>query len=321
MTAPAANPRDPHKVNTLVSAAGADPCDGAVRWTPARSLWNAAMLLATLVFAPMLFTWGALAAFLALSAVTLCCGYSVGFHRRLIHRSFDCPPWLERVLVWLGTATGVGGPLGMIRAHDLRDWGQREPRCHPYLSHRGGFVRDGWWNLHCRLVLARPPVFDLGAGLGSDRFYAFLERTWMLQQLPIALALYACGGWPWVVWGVCARVSACATMHWFISYFAHTRGPQRWIVDDAGIQAHDVAIAAIPTMGESWHNNHHAFPGSARHGLHPGQPDAGYRFIRLLAWLGLAWNVQTPETLPPRPGLSIVRAGAARAAQETASAA
>ena len=99
-------------------------------------------------------------------------------------------------------------------------------------------------------------------------------------------------------------------MHWFISYFAHTRGPQSWLVDGAGVQAHDVPIAAIPTMGESWHNNHHALPGSARHGLYPGQVDPGYRFIQILESFGLAWNVQLPSRLPPRPGITPVRPGA-----------
>jgi stearoyl-CoA desaturase (delta-9 desaturase) len=100
-------------------------------------------------------------------------------------------------------------------------------------------------------------------------------------------------------------------MHWLISYYAHTRGPQSWTVDGAGVQAHDVPVAAIPTMGESWHNNHHAFPASARHGLYPGQSDLGYRFIQCLEFLGLAWDVQTPDTLPPRPGLTPVRPDAA----------
>jgi len=78
-------------------------------------------------------------------------------------------------------------------------------------------------------------------------------------------------------------------------------------VDGAGVQAHDVPIAAIPTMGESWHNNHHAFPASARHGLYPGQPDPGYRFIQVLEVLGLAWDVQLPGNLPLRPGIRPVR--------------
>jgi len=64
-------------------------------------------------------------------------------HRRLIHRSYDCPLWLERLFVYLGTLVGMAGPYGMIRQHDIRDWAQRKPRCHPYLAHRSGLLRDG----------------------------------------------------------------------------------------------------------------------------------------------------------------------------------
>ena len=147
-------------------------------------------------------------------------------------------------------------------------------------------------------------------GIADDRFYTFLQRTWMAHQIPIGIALYLLGGWPWVVWGVFVRVSACTTMHWFISYFAHTRGPQDWIVDGAVIQAHNVPLMAIPTMGESWHSNHHAFPSSARHGLYPGQIDLGWHFVRFLAWVGLARNVKVPTNLPPRPGITPVTARA-----------
>jgi stearoyl-CoA desaturase (delta-9 desaturase) len=110
-----------------------------------------------------------------------------------------------------------------------------------------------------------------------------------------------------VVWGVFVRVAACTTMHWFISYFAHTQGPQDWLVDGAVIQAHNVPLLAIPTMGESWHNNHHAFPSSARHGLYPGQIDLGWSFVQLLEALNLAWNVKLPANLPPRPGITPVQ--------------
>lgn len=122
----------------------------------------------------------------------------------------------------------------------------------------------------------------------------------MAQQLPIAALLFLGGGMSWVVWGVCVRVTACVTGHWFVGHLAHRRGPQSWLVADAGVQAHDVPWAAIPTMGEAWHNNHHAFPGSARIGLYPGQSDWGYVFIRLLARLGLAWNIVLPEHLTER---------------------
>ena len=81
-------------------------------------------------------------------------------------------------------------------------------------------------------------------------------------------------------------------------------------MDDGAVQAHNVPWAALPSMGESWHNNHHAFPASARHGLYPGQVDIGYRFVELLEKLGFAWDIQTPENLPPRSGITPISAQA-----------
>jgi sn-1 stearoyl-lipid 9-desaturase len=127
----------------------------------------------------------------------------------------------------------------------------------------------------------------------------------MLQQLPLAAVLWLAGGWPSVVWGICVGVA----MHWFVGYRCHSHGPQDWLVDDGAVQAHNVPWAAIPSMGESWHNHHHAFPASARHGLYPGQIDPGYRFVQPLERLGLAWDVQMPQNLPQRPGISPVPAG------------
>ncbi|HSC80522.1 MAG TPA: acyl-CoA desaturase [Chitinolyticbacter sp.] len=296
-----------YKVNSLVLTAEASPVSGQIVWDKPRSLWNSFIFISAIALAPRHFSWGALTVFLALSAFTLCTGHSVGFHRRLIHRSFKCSKRLERILVWLGTIGGIGGPLWSIHTHDIRDWSQRQPVCHDYLAHREGMLKDAWYNLHCKLVLDKAPRFDPGPGIADDRFYLFLERTWMLQQLPIALLLYLGGGMPWLVWGIFVRVAAGTAMYWFISYIAHTRGPQSWVVDGAGVQAHDVPIAAIPTFGESWHNNHHAFPASARHGLYPGQIDLGWNFVQLLEWLGLAWDVQVPGNLPPREGITALR--------------
>jgi len=301
---------DAFKVNSLTGLDRANAVIGEVVWDRPRSIWNMTMLGAALIFAPFTFTWPALGVFLATAAATLCAGHSVGFHRRLIHRSFACPSWLERVLVWLGTAVGMGGPIWTIRLHDSRDWAQRQPDCHWFLRHGKPPLLDGFYYLNFRLKLRDPPGFNPGPGIADDRFYVFLQRSWMLHQLPIAAVLYLLGGWSFVVWGVFVRVAACTVMHWFISYFAHTRGPQDWVVDDAVIQAHNVPLMAIPTMGESWHSNHHAFPSSARHGLYPGQIDLGWRFVQMLERLGLAWDVKLPANLPPRPGISPVTARA-----------
>ncbi|MDP9421669.1 MAG: acyl-CoA desaturase [Pseudomonadota bacterium] len=291
------------KVNSLTNLDTARPDEGEVLWDPPRSIWNMGFLMGAFILGPIFFTWGAFALFLGLSAITLCAGHSVGFHRRLIHRSFECPKWLERALVYMGTLVGMGGPIWTIGLHDSRDWAQREESCHWFLRHGKPLWIEGFYYLNFKLRLTHPPGFDPGPEIAEDRFYRFLQRTWMLHQLPIALLLYALGGWPWVVWGVIVRVAACTTMHWFISYFAHSRGPQDWHLVGAALQAHNVPLLAIPTMGESWHCNHHAFPASAAHGLYPGQTDLGFQFIRLLEKAGLAWNINLPSNLPPRPGI------------------
>ncbi len=179
----------------VVADAYADPVRGCVRWAPGKSLWIGGHTLAALVLCPILPSWGGAALFVATSAVTLCFGHSVGMHRRLIHGSFRCPLWLEYLCVYLGTLVGMAGLLGMIRIHDLRDWAQRQSDCHAYLRHARPLFGDAWWQLHCGLRLDGPPAFQLEPRLAADRFYAFLERTWMLQQIPWAVLLFACGGW------------------------------------------------------------------------------------------------------------------------------
>jgi len=292
------------KVNSLTNLDTARPDKGRVVWDPARSIWNMGFLLDAIVLGPLFFSWSAFLVFLLLAGITLCAGHSVGFHRRLIHRSFDCPKWLERTLVYFGTLVGMGGPIWTIGLHDTRDWAQREADCHWFLRHGKPLWTEGFYYLNFKLVLDNPPGFDPGPEIANDLFYKFLQRTWMLHQIPIALILFALGGIPWVVWGVIVRVAACTTMHWFISYFAHSRGPQDWHLDGAALQAHNVPILAIPTMGESWHCNHHAFPSSACHGLYPDQIDLGFTFIKILEKLGLASNIQLPANLPPRPGIT-----------------
>jgi len=287
----------------MAEAADTSAVEGEVRWKPVKSAWISAMTLVALIGGPLSFTWGAFALFLATTAVTVCLGHSLGMHRRLIHRSYDCPPWLERLFVYLGTLVGMAGPYGMIRQHDIRDWAQRKARCHPYLAHRSSLLRDGFWQLHCELRLAHPPQLVLERRVAEDRFYRVLERTWMAQQLPWALLFFAVGGLPWVVWGIAVRVAASVTGHWLVGYFAHNRGPRSWHVEAAGVQGYNVPYCGLITMGEAWHNNHHAFPASARLGLERGETDPGWWVLRALMAMGLVWNAKTPETLPPRSNL------------------
>lgn len=290
----------------IVADTNCSPVRGGVHWAPAKSLWIGFMSLTALFLGPLYFTWHALLLFILTSAVTLCAGHSVGMHRRLIHNSFACPLWLEYLCVYLGVLVGMAGPIGMIRLHDMRDWAQRQRACHDYFAHRAGFWRDGWHQLHCHLDLSNPPEFRLEPRLAHDRFYAWLERTWMAQQLPWALLFFAVGGVPWVIWGICARLAVCVSGHWLVGHYAHREGGQTWVVNGACVQGFDVKLAGLISMGESWHNNHHAFPASAKLGLGAGQADLGWVLILILQRLRLAWSIVTPERLPHRPALSRV---------------
>jgi fatty-acid desaturase len=292
----------------IIAEGPTNPLEGSIRWAPAKSLWLAAMTAVAVVAGPLTVTWESFALFIVTAAITLCFGHSVGMHRKLIHASFECPLWLEHIFVYLGTLVGMAGPYGMIRLHDHRDWAQRQPACHRYSRHDAGFWRDGWWQLHCRLELEHPPIFRLEPRLANDKFYAFVERTWMWQQLPWGVLFYCVGGLPWVVWGICVRVAVCLTGHWLIGHFAHRQGEQTWVVDGASAQGYNVPYAGFISMGEAFHNNHHAYPTSAKLGLLPGQPDLGWLLIRVLAAYGLASNVNTPANLPARAGLRRVTA-------------
>ena len=137
----------------------------------------------------------------------------------------------------------------------------------------------------------------------GNRFYLFLEGTWMAQQLPWSILFYVWGGWGFVAWGVCARVTAGVFGHWIIGYLAHDYGETQRIVTGAAVQGRNVRLTSLLTMGECWHNNHHAFPGSARLGLLPGEWDPGWWVLSGLRRIGLAWNLRLPEDLPYREEL------------------
>ena len=278
-----------------IDGRGADASEGEVVWAPAKSIWNTAMFGLALGLGPLLVSGSAVLVFAITSYVTLLLGHSVGMHRRLIHRAYDCSKPLERVLVWLGTLVGMAGPLGILRIHDLRDWAQREPACHDFFAHRRGLWRDAFWQLHCRFRFARPPAFTIEPEFARDPWYRFMEATWPLHQLALAALLWWLGGPAWAVWGVPVRVAFGVTSHWVVTYFVHNPGPGRWLVKDAAVQASNLAGWGFLTHGECWHNNHHAYPESARLGLAPGQVDPGWRVLLLLRRLGLVTRLGLPR--------------------------
>lgn len=281
----------------------ADVCEGSVRTSWTKCTWFLGMAAAALIGGALTFSAAALALYVASTAVVLLFGHSLGSHRKLIHGSFDCPRWLEYALVYLGVQVGLAGPLGLLRQHELRDYAQRLPACHAYLRHGRSFWRDAWWQLCCELHLAREPHLVIEPRIAGDRFYRFLEATWMLQHLPWAVLLHAWGGWGFVFWGVCARVTTGVFGHWIIGFLAHNRGEMRHVVRGAAVQGRNVRWTSLLTMGESWHNNHHAFPGSAKLGLRAGEWDPGWWALCALSRVGLVRNLRLPQHLAPRPEL------------------
>ena len=289
-------------VPTIYENSETNAFEGEVIWSPLKSIWVMVMYLFGIYGVLFLSSIGNFLVFLISSAITLCLGHSLGMHRRLIHQSYECPKWLEYLFVHLGVIVGLAGPFGMVRTHDTRDWAQRQLQCHPYFSHQSSFLKDGFWQIHCDIVLKHPPRFKEESILDTQ-FYRFMEKTWMLQQLPLALILYFIGGVEWVIWGTCLRVAISVTGHWLIGYFAHNSGHRSWHVKGAGVQGYNIKFCGLITMGECWHNNHHAFPGSAKLGLEKGQSDPGWWVLIILSKIGLVKNLKLVADLEERQEL------------------
>ena len=263
------------------------------------------MLLTAVVLGPPFFTWSAFGLFLVLTYASLLVGHSVGMHRMMIHRTFTCSKPVERALIYVGVLVGLSGPFGVIRIHDTRDWAQRQPICHDFFAHKRSLPQDLIWNLAFRFDFERPPNLTIEPNLANDPWYRFMERTWPLHQGLLAVVLYLAGGWPWVIWCVSARIIVSTAGHWMITYFCHNPGERRWRVKGAYVQATNLPGLGLLTYGECWHNNHHAFPESARIGLDRGQTDPGWWVIRLMEKLGVARNVGVPRSEDSREDLAL----------------
>ena len=279
---------------------------GQVRYSALKSLWFIGMAAGAVVGGIMTFSLPAFLLFVISTALVLLFGHSLGSHRKLVHDSFQCPKWLEYTFVYLGVQVGLAGPLGLLRQHELRDFAQRLPQCHSYLRHGSSPWRDAWWQLNCDLALDAPPSIRIEPRISQDKFYRFLDRTWMAQHLPWAIIFYAWGGWGFVFWGVCARVSVGVFGHWLIGYFAHNHGDLVREVRGAAVQGRNIRLTSLITMGECWHNNHHAYPGSAKLGLTSDEWDPGWWVIVAFQRIGLIWDIRLPVDLPPRPELVLI---------------
>jgi len=226
----------------------------------------------------------------------------VGLHRGVIHRTYRAPRWLECVLALLFIYSGLGGPLSWARLHATRDYWQNDPRCPNYFAYRHSIARDFIWNLHMRFEPSPdapdPTTVKLDARALRDPWLIFLERTWPLHNLLLAIVVYVVGGPNALAVCICARTAAGILGHWFVGYAAHAWGERRFVVANAVESGTNVWPLGVLSFGEGFHNNHHAFSWSARFGMRWHEVDLGWLVIRFLEVLGVVDDVRAWSRAP-----------------------
>jgi stearoyl-CoA desaturase (delta-9 desaturase) len=271
---------------------------GRVRFDPVRSLWLWTVGLSGAAAGLPALDGRLLGVSLGLTFLTLCLGHSVGLHRGIIHRSYEAHPAVRGALAWLFVLSGLGGPLSWARLHAVRDYWQNREGCPPYFAYDHGLLRDFFWNLHTRFepaddrALARLP-----AGLLEDRWLRFLERTWPLHVLALAAGIGAWLGPGGLAVCVCLRTAGGLLGHWFVGYAAHVWGERRYRIAGARESGTNLGLLGIASFGEGFHNNHHAFPWSARMGLGRGQLDLGWLSLRALEAAGLVRSLRAAQLI------------------------
>jgi len=259
---------------------------------------NVAIITSFHLFAiPALFTfsWQNLAALLIGNWIVGSLGVGLGWHRMLTHRSFKAPKWLEYLLTIFGTMSIQDSPDKWVATHRMHHK-FTEMEGDPHSTNAGfWWAQIGWivWGTaqdHDRATLQKY-VPDLL----KDRGQVLISRFYYLPIIISALILFAIGGWTMVVWGVAARVVVGWHTTWFVNSLSHIYGSKP---HDTGDDSTNNWFVAILTFGEGWHNNHHAFPTSARHGLQWFQFDMNWIAIRILEKIGWATNIKTPEFKP-----------------------
>ncbi len=234
------------------------------------------------------FSWSNLAAGLLLWWVAGSLGIGIGYHRLLTHRGFKAPKWLEYTLSVLGTLALQSGPLSWVTTHRIHhaftdtDKDPHSPRNGAYWSHIGWIFR-GTAQLQSWATMQRYcPDF------ANDRFHQFLNKYYYVSTIIVAGGLFAIGGWSMVVWAIFLRTVVGWHFTWLVNSATHLWGSRRFETRD---DSRNNALVAAVTWGEGWHNNHHAHPRSAKHGLAWYEFDINWIEIRILEKLGLVSNV------------------------------
>jgi stearoyl-CoA desaturase (delta-9 desaturase) len=255
-------------------------------------------------------------------------GVTVGFHRLLTHRSFRTPKWLEYGFAVLGSMAVQGPVIGWVadhRKHHAHADEEGDPHS-PHVGHGDGpmGVIRGLWHAHVGWLLMNQGRAGkrYAKDLYEDRGMRLINRRFPLLAL-VGLVIPAVAGWALtgtlagaatgLLWGGLVRVFFVHHITWSVNSVCHFLGDRRFDTDD---ESTNVFWLALPSMGESWHHNHHAFPRSAEHGLRRWELDPSALVIRGLEKVGLAKNV---VRIAPERQLERERGGAARRSSVPAS--
>lgn len=238
------------------------------------------------------FSWKAVAVAAILWVISGSFGIGMGYHRLLTHRGFKTPKWLEYVLTTCGTLALEGGPIYWVAVHRMHHQ-NTDVEGDPHTPLEGGFWAHFGWiltgkTIHNDNIELLPYVPDLR----KDRFHLWISKWHWVPLTVLGLALLAIGGWPYLMWGTFFRTTVGLHFTFLVNSATHMWGSQRFLTGDKSTNNLWVAILSF---GEGWHNNHHAHPQSARHGLAWYEIDWNWYCISLLRLLGLAWDVKLPR--------------------------
>ena len=262
-----------------------------LNWT---SITFFAAVHAIALLAPWFFSWSALGVAIFLHWLFGSIGICLGYHRLLTHRSLQVPKGLEYMIALLGSLALQGGPLFWVAGHRRHHTYTEDIDKDPYSAKRGF-----WWSHMGWLLYKRPEFFEYESNrkfapdLAKDAFYRWLDRYYLLLQIPLGVGLYLLGGWSFVIYGLFVRAVLLWHSTWLINSASHITGYRSHDCDD---NSRNLWWAAILTYGEGWHNNHHAYPNVAKAGWKWWEIDLTWWAILILKQMGLARKIILPPT-------------------------
>ncbi|AAF80133.1 putative acyl-CoA desaturase [Arabidopsis thaliana] len=247
------------------------------------------------LLAPFNYKWEAFRFGIILAILTnLCITFS--YHRNLTHRSFKLPKWLEYPFAYSALLALQGDPLDWVSIHRFHHQFTDSDR-DPHSPIEGFWFSHVLWIFDTDYIREKCGRRNNVMDLKQQWFYRFLKKTLVLHILAFWTLIYLWGGLPYLTWTV--GFGGVIGYHgtWLVNSACHICGSQAWQTNDT---SRNVWWLALLTMGESWHNNHHAFETSARHGLEWYQLDITWYLIWFFQALGLATNVKLPTDAQKR---------------------